>query len=247
MQLHAESTSPATHDPARPGAPDLYRSVHKGIRNALQSNLIRLGQLDVGDTAAVSLATAALTDLLDWLHEHLTIEDRFIHAAIESRRPDELPPQARQDHAQHRREIGLLREEARALDVAAGLPASARESIAQRLYLAYSRFVGENLVHMAFEETGMNQCLWRLFSDDELHGILGRIMASESPSQLARAVRWIVPALSPDERAEVVLGARATVDPAVFAVLLRQIRSLLDPRDAEKLARALGGPVEKCA
>ncbi|MEO6270701.1 MAG: hypothetical protein ABIP08_10400 [Lautropia sp.] len=61
----------------------------------------------------------------------------------------------------------------------------------------------------------MNQHLWRLFSDDELHGILGRIMASESPSQLARAVSWIVPALSPDERAAVVLGARATVDPAV--------------------------------
>lgn len=174
--------------------------------------------------------------------EHLTIEDRFIHAAIESCDPEELPPQARQDHAQHRREIDLLHEEARALEVSAGLPASAREPIAQRLYLAYCRFVGENLVHMTFEETEMNQRLWRLFSDDELHVMLGRIMASESPSQLARAVRWIVPALSPGERATVVLGARATVEPAVIAVLLRQIRSLLEPRDMEKLARALGEP-----
>ena len=239
MSVAFDSTCRPTHDPARKGAPDLYQTIHKGLRNALQANLIRLGRLDVDDPADIEATTAELEDLLEWLHEHLTIEETFVHAAIEQRSPLEPPAQTRHDHEHHQRDIRILQGDCRLLASSADLPGPVREALARQLYLCLGRFVGENLVHMTFEETVMNTQLWKLFSDKELHAIHGRIMASITPPEFARAVRWMIPALNPTERAAVVKGARATIDPVVFGILLAQIRSLLDARDREKLERAL--------
>ncbi len=59
------------------------------------------------------------------------------------------------------------------------------ESTSKRLYLSLSFFIAENLAHMYREETETTRLLWRLYSDDELRGIEGAIVASESPEQLA--------------------------------------------------------------
>ena len=49
----------------------------------------------------------------------------------------------------------------------------------------------------------------------------------------------MIPALNPTERAAVVKGARATIAPAVFQVLLTQVWSVLSGADKHKLERAL--------
>lgn len=247
MYVSFESTCRPAYDPARHGAADLYQAIHKALRNALQSNLMRLGRLDIEDPADVEATTADLLDLLDWLHDHLTIEENFVHAAIEQRCPQESPVQTRHDHEHHRRDLRILRGDCLQLASSSGLPAPVRETLARRLYLSFARFVGDNLVHMTFEETVVNAQLWKLFSDEELHAIHGRIMASESPAQLARALRWMMPALNPAERAAVVKGARATIEPSVFGVLLSQIWSLLNGCDKEKLDRALDDGGEPAA
>lgn len=239
MYVDFDSTQQPVFDPARAGAPDLYQGVHKGIRNALHANLLRLGQLDVHDPAEIAAASAELEDLLDWLQDHLRIEETFLHAAIEQRSPQQLPSQARQDHEHHRRDLVVLLNDCSALRDSATLPVAARQALARRLHLSFARFVGENLVHMTLEETQMNPMLWALFSDEELHGIHARIMASEAPKQLARATRWMLPALNPDERSAIVIEARAAIDPAIFGVLLAQMKTLLSARDVEKLEAAL--------
>jgi hypothetical protein len=53
---------------------------------------------------------------------------------------------------------------------------------------------------MALEETAVNALLWDLFTNDELQAIFAQIMASQSPEQRKHGVRWILPALAPDQR-----------------------------------------------
>ena len=158
---------------------------------------------------------------------------------MSKRSPLEPPAQTRHDHEHHQRDIRILQGDCRLLASSADLPGPVREALARQLYLCLGRFVGENLVHMTFEETVMNTQLWKLFSDEELRAIHGRIMASITPPEFARAMRWMIPALNPTERAAVVKGARATTDPAVFGVLLARIKSLLGECDRQKLERAL--------
>ncbi len=218
---------------------DLYFAVHKGLRHAMQATLLRLGQLDSEDLAAVSESLGQLRDLLVWMEEHLHIEEKFVHAAIETRRPGALLARLRDEHGGHERAFSLLRADADGLERSLGESSATRAAWAARLYLAFSRFVGDNLVHMALEESDANALLWELFSDQELGGIFQAILSSESPEQLGRSVRWVLPALSPAERARVLGGARAAIPPQVFQHLMAQLRQFLSSEDSEKLEVAL--------
>ena len=215
---------------------DIYGPVHRGLRHAMQAAVLRLGRLDAADAQDVHETVQQLGELLDWLDEHLHIEERFLHRAIEQRRAGALPASVHDDHQGHLVALAALRADLAGL-AGAGADGAAR---AQRLYLALSRFVGENLVHMAFEEETMNPLLWALFDDAALHGIYTAILASEGPAQLGRAARWMVPAMAPQERAVVLAGARGSIDPGTFEELLAMIRGLIPPRDWLKLQAALG-------
>lgn len=217
---------------------DLYASVHKGLRHAMQSTLLQLGRLDATDTQEVAETVAALCDLVGWLEKHLEIEERFVHTAIDKKRPGAVA-EIRKDHEAHQRDFVLLLSDALALEQAAHDAITERKALAHHLYLSFSRFVGDNLVHMALEETQVNALLWDLFTNDELQAIFAQIIGSESPEQLMRGTRWILPALDPDQRAKLVLRARPNIPGPVFDQLLGAMRAHLSPRDYAKLLRAL--------
>jgi hypothetical protein len=130
--------------------------------------------------------------------------------------------------------------DAEALARSASEPSEARRARARQLYLSLSRFIADNFLHMAVEETEMNPMLWQAFTDEELLGIYQAIIASEPPAQLELSVKWLLPAIPPDERAKVVCGARAAMPIPVFEHVLGGIRAVLAPEDFVKLARALG-------
>jgi hypothetical protein len=173
-----------------------------------------------------------------WLAAHLDIEERFVHSAIDRKRPGAIT-EVRKDHEAHQRDFALLLADADALEQAAPDAVFEQKAIAHHLYLSFSRFVGDNLVHMAFEETAVNALLWELFTNEELQGIFGQIVGSESPDQLMRGVRWILPSLDPDQRAKLVLRARGNIPAPVFSQLMGALQAFLAPRDHDKLLRAL--------
>jgi hypothetical protein len=217
---------------------DLYASVHKGLRNAMQATLLQLGRMDPTDPHDVVDTVGPLNELIGWLEKHLEIEERFVHSAIDKKRPGAVS-EIRQDHEAHQRDFVLLLSDAVALEQAALDAHAERRAIAHHLYLNFSRFVGDNLVHMALEETAINALLWELFTNDELYAIFAQIISSESPDQLMHSVRWVLPALNPEQRAKLVLRARTNIPAPVFDQLLGAMRAHLSPRDFSKLARAL--------
>ena len=205
-----------------------YAHIHKALRLLLSDTLQQLGRLDVDDPLDLAASLAQLDALLDAAHHHVEKENLFVHPAIEARRAGASAHIAA-EHEEHLDSIAALRAESAALRA---LPSAAA---AQRLYRRFAAFVADNFEHMAVEESRHNQALWAAYTDAELMEVHGRIMASIGPREMSDILRWMIPALSPAERALVVAG----MPPAVQAPVLASARAWLNDTAWAKLCRAL--------
>lgn len=231
----ASPASPASHPHAAPAgaAPrfDLYAAIHKGLRAFMSHTLVRVGRMDPHDPDDVGEAMAELDALLDFCEGHVAHENTFVHAAMEARAPGATTDVAH-DHVDHLRAVASMRA------LMARVPGSAEA--AHALYHALSEFVADNLAHMGREETHHNAALWATHDDGELRAIHGAIQASLTPEEARVGLRWVLPHLSPAERAAALAGARRAAPPAVFEGMLALVRPLLGGRDWRKLSLALG-------
>jgi len=234
------TTAPQQATSGAPGAPrfDMYQPIHKGLRSFMCDTLTRVGRVDVLDIEDLARTLAQLEALLNFCVKHVHHENEFLHAAIQARQPAGASRTA-EDHVEHLQSIEALRLESRAMAAASD---GERMALALRLYRHLALFVAENLQHMHIEETANNTALWAHYSDAELVDIHHRLLASVSPQDNMEVMRWMVPALSPVQRAgllgEIKQGAPAEVLNAVIDV----VRPHLDIRDWTKLARAIGVP-----
>lgn len=210
---------------------DLYAHIHKALRLFMMDTLQRLGRVDIDDPLDLAVALAQLDALLDAAAHHVEKENGFIHPAIEARRAG-ASAAIEVEHDDHLDTIATLRAEGAALRA---LPSPAA---AHRLYRRLASFVGHNFEHMAVEESRHNQALWAAYTDEELQELHGRILASIPPRQMSETLRWMIPALTPAERADVVRG----LPPEVQGPVLAAARPLLDDTAWAKLCRALGQP-----
>jgi hypothetical protein len=142
---------------------------------------------------------------------HLTAEETFVHPAIEARRPG-TSARIAGEHMEHLASIATLE---RAVEGLARAPGPSRGAAAFALYTELGRFVGENFVHMHVEETVHNRALWDAYSDDELVALENAIKAHHTPEEMTFALRWMLPAMTPAERAGLVTAMRRVAPPAV--------------------------------
>ena len=217
--------------PARPTATaaprlDLYAPIHKALRSMMSDTLGRIGRVDVTDAEDLRQGLAQLEALLALCESHVHHENDFMHPAIEARRPAGSARIA-QEHDEHLQSIAELRDEAAALRSA---PSGAQAARALRLYRHLALFVATNFQHMHIEETAHNTALWAHYSDAELMQLHGRLMASIDPREHLTVARWMLPALTPAERAAVVGGMQAEAPPEAFVGLLAHIRPHLDDK-----------------
>lgn len=217
---------------------DIYASIHKGLRACFAHTLVSVGRLDWTDSEEVETVTREVLDLLTFCARHLEKENTYIHPSLELRRPGACAI-ALADHAHHEADIAVLRE----LTVTLGLlPALRREAAARELYQRLAAFITENLAHMAHEEREHNRELWDTHSDDEIRAIEHAIVSSLPPEETRLSLRWMLTAMSAEERAAFLGGMRAQAPAAVFEGVLGMLRPLLGERDRLKLDTALGLP-----
>jgi hypothetical protein len=232
----ARSAAPAARAGATPRKRhDVYAGIHKAVRAALADTLVAVGRLDTGDPQESAQTLAALGDVLAFCRDHLETENAFVHPAMEARRPGSTRRIA-DEHVEHAAAIASLEAQARALPQA---PSGQRDALAAALYAAFAHFVGENLVHMHEEETVHNRVLWEAYSDDELCALEDAIRAHHPAPAMARALRWMLPALAPKERAAMLAGVRASAPAAAYAGMLALARAHVDAAGMRKLDAAL--------
>ena len=232
--------APTTFAPAAKTATaprvDLYSSIHKALRLFMNDTLTRVSRLDHDDPIDLKATLAQLQSLLDACRSHVAKENKFVHTAIEARRPG-ATERVGNEHAEHLDAIAALEAEVIALRA---LPTA---GAALRLYRHLARFVGENFEHMHVEESEHNSALWAAYGDAELLEIHQRILASIEPAEMALMLRWMVPALTPAERAAMLGEMQMQMPPEAMRAVLDTVRPHLDDTAWGKLARALHIPI----
>jgi hypothetical protein len=231
------AAQPALHTPPAPRA-DLYAPIHKALRSFMSDTLCRIGRIDVTDDDELHAGLGQLGDLLAACTSHLQHENHFVHTAIDARLPGGAHRTA-DDHLEHGQSIEALRAEADGLRTAS---VERRPALALRLYRHLALFVAENLQHMQFEETANNQALWQHYSDAELHAVHRALVASIPPAEMMQTLRWMLPALTPQERAGMLGEMQQGMPPEAFRTVLDMLRPQLAASAWRKLALALNLP-----
>jgi Hemerythrin HHE cation binding domain len=214
-----------------PARHDIYAFIHKGLRAFMAHTLVRVGRLDPHDSAEVTEVGDELRALIAICRGHIEHENGVVHPAMQARAPGSCEAIAA-DHVHH---AASLDELALLLDRLPGDDGAARA-----LYRSLAVFVAENFEHMHQEETVHNAVLWATHSDAELLALEHRIVSALTPDEAALSMRWMLPHMTPAERAGMLGGLRANAPVEAFEGVLSLIRPLLGGRDWRKLALALG-------
>lgn len=214
---------------------ELYLPAHKGLRAFLCEVLLNVGRLDSTDEQDTAEVLAQLRGLLLILKSHLKHENAFVHAAMEERRPGSTATTAH-DHHGHERTFVQLEQLIAQLEAA---PITERAAQVTHLYRQLALFVAENFEHMHVEETDNMQVLWECYSDEELRGVEQRLVAAIPPEQMIVFLRWMLPYMTPAERARMVGGMRQKAPAAVVEHILGMLRQKLSVREWGKLSAAL--------
>jgi hypothetical protein len=215
---------------------DLYAPIHKALRVLMSDTLQCMGRVDVTDLDDLTDALDRLDTMLVLLAAHLKHEDNFMHPAIEARLAGAAATTSA-DHLQHAAALSRLMAHSDALR---GTSARDRAAQAHTLYTELAVFVGENLLHMAVEETSNNAQLWALYSDDELTALHERLLASVEPEVMMRLLHWMARSLNPGELAGLMSELQRKLPPQAMVAVLAQTRDSLDHRRWAELARGLG-------
>jgi hypothetical protein len=217
---------------------NLYSGIHKALRAYMNDTVQRTSRIDAEDGEDLSGGLRQVRELLAFMRKHLQHEAKHVHPAMNARRPGSAQV-TEGDHDHHDWAIDKLNALCDHVEQASG---ARRTAQLYHLQLQLSVFVGENLVHMNMEETENNAVLWACYTDEELEGIHYAIVSGIPPEEMQFTMRWMLPALNPQERAGMLLGMRAGMPPPVFEGFLAFACSLLDERDVRKLKAALDAP-----
>lgn len=219
--------------PTTAGRWDIYGPIHKGLRKGHAKMLERLGSADF--TADIGGLLADLRRHLDLAAVHLEDEEIFIHRALAARLPNGAAALDEQ-HESHRTRIDELRA---AIDAIENGGTSSAAMAGRALYLAFTRYIGEDMAHMAYEEEEVWPVLCSLFDDAELMRIEMEIVANLKPDDAMSFMCLMVPAVNRPERVTLLGGMKQGAPPEAYAAVIESAaRPLLPAGDLAALEEA---------
>lgn len=194
---------------------DLYSPVHKGLRTLLYDTSRRLGRTDFADVTDRDRAIAAVRRTIGFLDEHGHHEDGHVLPLVRAGNPitaDSLDSDHVKIEAAHRAIEVLLARLERA-DASEGV------ALGANLYARFNVLVAEHLQHMEREERCGNGVLWAHTPDEQLAAAHERIVSAIGVQRLVEWAEFLLPALDPQERAQMAAGLSAIVPAPVLAAL----------------------------
>jgi hypothetical protein len=194
---------------------DIYRHIHKGLRLGACGLLTRLGAADWTDLEASRRLLFELREHLALAHKHLDHEDEEINAILREEAMA-LGRRLDHDHLDHFAAFEALESAIQEVERASG---DARAEAGHRLYLRFTRHLGEDLLHMAREEEEAMPVLQARFGDGELEAMHNRIKAQIPLGNLVAYFRLILAGSNPAERIMLMADMRANAPAEVYAAV----------------------------
>jgi hypothetical protein len=204
---------------------DIYRNIHKGIRNGLFSVTLAAGSVDPHDAAAVKAVADRWSEMVEVLVAHAEHEDQFVQPEIERF----APAYAVEIAEAHPRLEAQMAELEILADRAAGACSEQVRTLVHRLYLGLASFTAEYLQHQEFEEFEVMVMLSQHLSYDELLAVDNAIVASITPDMMAKCAALMLPAMNIEDQTELYEGVRTAVPQEVFQGMLMLAESVLQP------------------
>ena len=215
---------------------DMYRDIHKGIRNGLFAVTFQAGAADPGDPGALGAVATRWGAMVRMLISHAEHEETFVQPVL-GRIAPALADEVAATHVRLETEMARLEVLA---DRAASSCADRSRLLAHRVYLGLASFTASYLQHCEFEELEVNVALSSVLGRDELHAIDHAIVASIPPEELAEDAMLMLPAMNVLDRVELAEDVRATAPAEVFAGVVALAQAALTPDDYAEVARRLG-------
>ncbi|MEX2373540.1 MAG: hemerythrin domain-containing protein [Dehalococcoidia bacterium] len=216
---------------------DLYAKVHKGQRQRLFELSTHAGRTDLMDDTEVAALGTQIEAMLAELDEHGEHEDRLIHPVLS----EVARPVTEALDSEHEGLETAMRRLQTAFGALANALEPERRSAARELYLEINAFIATYLAHLDREEREAMPALWSGCDDPRLIGIMATFNAGRSAEQRVTDLMKMLPAINPQERAEVLGGIRAAGGPEGFAHALDAARETLAAADWKRLRTDLEG------
>lgn len=202
---------------------DLYREVHKGLRRALAELTDATGSLDITDEAALAAMRTRFADLDMMLTTHHSHEEIGRLGELIAEHVDVDIARSIQD-AHDWSDAALADLRNRVANVQSDRDAAA-------LYDAVVEFVAGYLSHMNDEEQVVMPALNAGADADELGQIVMQIRMSVPPPDMCTFLRYMLPAMNPEERASTLGGMKMGAPPEIFAMFWAAAEASLDEHD----------------
>lgn len=212
---------------------DFYGNYHKALRRALFEFSARAGLVDVDDDAALARLLTEFEQIARTLIEHSTHEDEYMHPLLAKYAPEVLATMERQ-HTSLDPELEVLEQQLRGI-----ASASNRAAAGMAFYAAINRYIGAYLQHLADEEDVANPVLWERCPHDELAAAVTRFRGTFALDQMATSFEFMLPSLSPPERADLYKTVRDNAPRPVFDTLIGVAQKTLAAADYDDLQQRL--------
>jgi hemerythrin len=218
--------------------PMIYSHIHKGIRSRLFQISTKAARLDFGDKESVQKFQEEFAALMNNIHHHHNLEEKFIHPLLN----DRVPGGADELEEEHRVVLHLINNLVKNLDGIIAKPVDSEKRREQGLefYLAYNRFMVYFMDHLNDEEQNVQRYLWDLCSVQEVAKAVGELMASQEPALAMENFGMIVAWANLDEITDLVIEAKATVPEPVFQAGMSLAQSALSAREYAVLRSRVG-------
>lgn len=215
-----------------------YSFIHKGLRVLMFTTLQQAGALDASRPEDRAQIVDEVERLLATFADHVAHENQFFHEPLRQRAPRAVLP-FHEDHLEHQDALDAL---GRLLVRLRDAPEAHARTLAYELYLRLSVFIGENLEHMAEEESTLTQALWDHFSDEEIVAMETALQATLAPHEMAFYLGWMAQGMNAGETATLLAAARPSMPPEAFAGLTGIAQAAMPPARWAAVARTLGLP-----
>ena len=205
---------------------NIFFPIHKGLRALLCETAQLLQQTSFTDVDEAADAIDRVKSVVSVFESHASKEDNYVFSALDAFEPSVVAAFEQEHEEDH--ELGEhLQKWVTAFEYA--VAPSAKQSIGDELVKSFIGFMVFNLRHMAKEEQVINPLLWRYYTDEELHAITQKILASIPPEEAAYFSRWMVRGLNNAEILGWLKGVKNSAPQPVFASLLGIAEEELHP------------------
>jgi hypothetical protein len=223
------------HDPGN--TIDLYRDIHKGVRNALFRVTFRAGCVDPTDDDSVKTLVADVHDVMTFLAAHHHHEDTPALLDL----IDAYAPELRAEiEAAHVRADVAIDELPSIADELAATAVAERDRVAHQLYLALAAFTGSYLAHLDDEETNLMSVLSERAPQSEILAVNVAILSAIPLDDKRRGMKYMLPALDGADRIALLGQAKLASPPEVFERLRTVAEDVLTPDEYRAVAAGLG-------